>query len=249
LIAAAWRIFLVVARQDGAARERGFPGSDGATGFDGQNFMWETEGRSSSRLVYVSAVKFWQIGMSSSINPVAFAHQSPLRGALVALLVQGPSYGYELANRLERQLGPGWTIQRPSLYRMLHGLHEKGLISPISGEKTDSSRVVYRATEFAEPAVVAWMSNPVSLEHGQLQLQARMVVARQEDLPRLVIALGSYERALFARRAEVEEGLPARHSLRAAMMTMVRDASIQRIRGELQWVDKSRRRIHALMEA
>jgi DNA-binding PadR family transcriptional regulator len=174
--------------------------------------------------VYVSAVKFWQIGMSSSTNPVAFAHQSPLRGALVALLVQGPSYGYELANRLERQLGPGWTIQRPSLYRMLHGLHEKGLISPISGEKAASaSRVVYGATEFAEPAVVAWMSKPVSLEHGQLQLQARMVVARREDLPRLLVALGSYERALFARRAEVEEGLPARHSLRAAMMTMVRD--------------------------
>ena len=56
-----------------------------------------------------------------------------------------------------------------------------------------------------------------------------MVVARQEDLPRLCNALNGYERALFAKRAEIEEGLPAQHSLRAAMMYLVREASLQQI--------------------
>lgn len=186
---------------------------------------------------------------SSFTDRAASANQSPLKGALLALLVQGPSYGYELANRLERQLGPSWPILRPSLYRMLRALQSEGLISSESSDDANPARIVYRATDLAEPALVAWMDSPVPLEQGQLQLQARMVVARREDLPRLLVALNGYERTLFLKRAEIEAGLPVRHSLRAAMMKLVREASIQRISGDLLWVDGSRRMIRALIES
>jgi DNA-binding PadR family transcriptional regulator len=184
--------------------------------------------------------------MRASVDHRAVSrNQSPLKGALLGLLVQGPSYGYELANRLERQLGPSWTIIRPSLYRMLRGLQAEGLISsePSEQASSDSARIVYRATSSAEPAFVAWMDSPAPLEQARAQLQARMVVARPEDLPRLLVALNGHERELFAKRAEIEAGLPPRHSLRAAMMYLVRDASLQQIRGELMWVDMSRRMI------
>jgi DNA-binding PadR family transcriptional regulator len=174
-------------------------------------------------------------------------NQSPLKGAVLGLLVQGPSYGYELANRLERQLGPSWSILRPSLYRMLRGLRREGLIASQSPGETNSARIVYSATGLAEGALVAWMDSPLPLELAQLQLQARMVVARQEDLPRLLVALNRHERALFAKRTEIQAGLPARHSLRAAMMFLVREASIQQINGELLWVDLSRQTIRALL--
>jgi DNA-binding PadR family transcriptional regulator len=183
----------------------------------------------------------------SSIDRAVFANQSPLKGALLALLVQGPSYGYELANRLERQLGPSWPILRPSLYRMLRRLRAEGLTSSESSKGTSSARIVYSATDLAEPALVAWIDSPLSLEQGQLQLQARMVVARHEDLPRLLVALDGHERALFVKRAEIEAGLPARQSLRAAMMYLVREASIQQINGELLWVDLSRQTIRGLI--
>jgi len=175
------------------------------------------------------------------------SNQSPLKGAVLGLLVRGPSYGYELANRLERQLGPSWPILRPRLYRMLRGLQKEGLISSESPGETNSARIVYSATELAEPAFVAWMDRPLPLKQARLQLQARMVVARQEDLPRLLVALNGYERALFAKRAEIQEGLPARRSLRAAMMYLVREASLQQISGELIWVDVSRRMIRDLI--
>lgn len=184
--------------------------------------------------------------MGSSVDRAALANQSPLKGALLALLVQAPSYGYELANRLERQLGPSWPILRPSLYRMLRALRAEGLISYESSAGS-SARIVYRATERAEPAFVAWMERPLPFEDAQLQLQARMVVARREDLPRLLVALNRHERALFAKRAEIEAGVPARRSLRAAMMYLVREASIQNINGELLWVDLARRTIRALI--
>jgi DNA-binding PadR family transcriptional regulator len=184
---------------------------------------------------------------NSSVDRAAFANQSPLKGALLALLVQGPSYGYELANRLERQLGPSWPILRPSLYRMLRALRAEGLIASELSGRMDSARIVYRATDLAEPALVAWMDSSLPLEQAQLQLQARMVVARLEDLPRLLVALNSHERVLFAKRAEIRGGLPARQSLRAAMMYLVREASIRQINSELLWVDLSRQTIRALI--
>jgi DNA-binding PadR family transcriptional regulator len=175
-------------------------------------------------------------------------NQSPLKGAVLGLLVQGPSYGYELANRLERQLGPGWSIVRPSLYRMLRGLDSDGLVSCAQVfEDTSSARIMYEATDQAEAALVAWMDTPVSFDEAQLQLQARMVVARPEDLPRLLVALNQHERALFSKRNEVRQGRPTQHSLRASMMLLVREASMQRINADLLWLDMARQTIRTLL--
>ncbi len=176
------------------------------------------------------------------------ANQSPLRGALLALIVQGSSHGYALASRLQRQLGPSWLIHRTSLYRMLRGLHKEGLIVPESADENNPARIVYSPTDLAAPAVIAWMDSPLPLaEGGQLQLQGRMVVARQEDLPRLLVALNGYERELFSTRAKFEADMPMKRQLRSAMMFLVREAPIQRINGELLWVDLSRQTIRDLM--
>ncbi len=188
--------------------------------------------------------------MGAASNPAVSnaKNQSPLKGAALALLVQRPSYGYELANVLERQLGPSWSILRTSLYRMLKKLRSEGLISFDSQEK-NPARIMYSATILAEPALVTWMESPLRFDDARLQLQARMIVARLEDLPRLLVALNDHERALFARRAEIQAGLPPRTSLRAAMMFLVREAAIQQINGELLWVDMSRQTIRALIAA
>ena len=188
--------------------------------------------------------------MAATTGEHELSNQSPLKGAVLGLLVQGPSYGYELANRLERQLGPGWSIVRPSLYRMLRGLDREGLVSSSqASEDTSSARIMYEATDLAESALVAWMDSPLSFDEAQLQLQARMVVARPEDLPRLLVALNQHERALFSKRDQVLQGRPTQHSLRSSMMFLVREASMQRINGELLWLDLARQTIRTLLAA
>jgi DNA-binding PadR family transcriptional regulator len=198
--------------------------------------------------LYLLSGKFWQLEtMDSSSVHAMNANQSPLRGALLALIVQRSSHGYALASRLQRQLGQSWPIHRTSLYRMLRGMHEDALIVAESADESNPARIVYSPTDLAAPAVVAWMDSPLPLGEGQLQLQARMVVARQEDLPRLLVALNGYERELFAKRAKIEADVPTKRQLRSAMMFLVREAPIQRINGELLWVDLSRQTIRDLM--
>ena len=50
---------------------------------------------------------------------------SPLKGALLGLLLQHPGHGYDLALRLHRRLGPAWQIEAKGLYPMLAQL-ERG---------------------------------------------------------------------------------------------------------------------------
>lgn len=187
--------------------------------------------------------------MGLATDSLATSEQSPLRGALLALLLQGPSHGYQLANRLERQLGPGWQITRTTLYRTLEKLNGDGLL--LAEEPgTARSRIVYCVTGRAEGAVQSWMESPLSLDEGQLQLQARMIVARLEDLPRILVAVNGYERSLFSIHAALgTQGVSAdTKSLRSAMMKLVRQASRHRIEAELSWLVEVRDTIMALMQ-
>jgi DNA-binding PadR family transcriptional regulator len=171
---------------------------------------------------------------------------APLKGALLGLLVEAPSHGYELANRLERQLGR--PINRATVYRTLRSLEAEGLLyAEASAEKRSDNGIPFHATPLAEPAFVRWLEGSPPLQRAKAQLQARMVAARKEDLPRLLVLLDQYERALFAREAEVKAGLPPRQSLKAAMMYLVRDASIKEIRAELLWAGTSRQMILDLL--
>ena len=54
---------------------------------------------------------------------------SPLKGALLGLVLQRPGHGYDLAQRLDRRLGPAWQITAKDLYRMLEQLERAGLVS------------------------------------------------------------------------------------------------------------------------
>src|SRR6202035_1954871 len=45
-----------------------------------------------------------------------------LRGGLLALVLERPSHGYELANRLVDRLGETWLIVRKDIYRLLERL-------------------------------------------------------------------------------------------------------------------------------
>lgn len=180
-------------------------------------------------------------------QPTTKAHEwAPLKGALLGLLVESPSYGYELALRLERQLGE--PINRTSVYRTLRSLEEEGLLyAEPSTEKRSDSIVSFHVTPLAEPAFIQWLEDSPPLQRARAQLHAKMVAARMEDLPRLLVSLDHYERALFAREAEIKAGLPPRQSLRAAMMYLVRDASIKEIRAELLWAGTSRQMILDLL--
>lgn len=150
---------------------------------------------------------------------------SPLKGAILCLLVQQRGYVYDLSNQLERRLGPSWNIDRKSLYRMLTSLEEHELVSSDRSEGATSDRIMYDPTPAAEPVVAEWMGS-IASKLVLSEMQVKLVVARPQDLPRLLGAVDECERRLFATRKDIEVNLPPQRSLVGALMHLAREEEL-----------------------
>jgi DNA-binding PadR family transcriptional regulator len=170
---------------------------------------------------------------------------SPLKGALLGLVIQRPGHGYDLANRLNRRLGPAWQIEAKGLYPMLQQLERAGLVlsEAIDCKGPTGRRVVYYPTERAQGALTEWMVADAATEPLRVELQAKLAVARSEDVPRLLSALDCYERECHALLSASSEEFPRPRSWAALAMGLTRAAALTRLRAELDWVVLARRTI------
>lgn len=170
---------------------------------------------------------------------------SPLKGALLGLLLQRPGHGYDLANRLNRRLGPAWQIEAKGLYPMLQQLERAGLVSPqaIACNGPTGRRIVYHPTTRAAGALTEWMAASAAAEPLRAELQAKLAVARGEDVPRLLVALDGYAQERRALLSASTEEFPRPRSWAALAMTLTRAAALTRLRAELDWAVLARRAI------
>jgi DNA-binding PadR family transcriptional regulator len=176
---------------------------------------------------------------------------SPLKGALLGLLLQSPGYGYDLANRLNRRLGPAWQIEAKGLYPMLQQLERANLVSSrrVAAHGPTGQRLIYSPTERAEAALTEWMVAGSLAEPQRGELQAKLAVARTEDVPRLLVALDVYERHCQTLIGASSEEFPKAHSWMALAMHLTRAAVLTRLRAELEWIAFARREIAAFATA
>ncbi len=72
--------------------------------------------------------------------------------AVLGLLVQRRGYGYDLVQRFEEQIGPGWQLNAGAIYVALDKLEQDGLVRPIATE--DAMPATRRRTVRGAPRVV-----------------------------------------------------------------------------------------------
>jgi DNA-binding PadR family transcriptional regulator len=83
-----------------------------------------------------------------------------IRQGLLALLEQGPMYGYQLRTEFESRTGATWPLNVGQVYTTLNRLERDGLVEP-AGDDGDG-HAVYRITEAGRGEVATWFSTPVS---------------------------------------------------------------------------------------
>jgi DNA-binding PadR family transcriptional regulator len=102
-----------------------------------------------------------------------------LRGGLLALVLERPGHGYELANRLADRLGESWLIVRKDVYRLLEGLQDDGLL--LLREEREAGRrqlrLVYYPTELTARAVSEWMETLIPKEPMRVGIRAQVAGA------------------------------------------------------------------------
>jgi DNA-binding PadR family transcriptional regulator len=177
---------------------------------------------------------------------------TPLRGALLGLLLERPGHGGDLANRLAARLGVTWRVDTNDVYRLLDQLEKTGLAFSREEPKRSNSRrthLVYHATEETSPALTLWIETLLPREPVRLGLQAKVSVARQQDAPRLLVALGAYKQECVAlTRLVSSAGEGEARSWAALCGECTRDALHRQLQAEVDWAARTRRRIDEFLE-
>jgi DNA-binding PadR family transcriptional regulator len=176
---------------------------------------------------------------------------TPLRGALLGLLLERPGHGGDLANRLAARLGETWRVDTNDVYRLLEQLERTGLAESRDEPKRGNlnrTHLVYHPTERTSPALTQWMETLLPREPVRLGLQAKLSVARPEDGRRLLIALKAYERECLVLAHMVLPSDGEARSWAALCMDCTRDAVYGQLQTEVNWAARTRHRIVKFLE-
>jgi DNA-binding PadR family transcriptional regulator len=171
---------------------------------------------------------------------------TPLRGALLGLLLERPGHGGDLANRLAARLGETWRVDTNDVYRLLEQLENTGLATSRDEPKRGNHRrthLVYHPTEATPEALTLWMETLLPREPVRLGLQAKLSVARPQDAPRLLVALRAYERECLLLAQLVSPNDGQARSWAALCMECTREAVYGQLQTEVDWATNTRRRI------
>jgi len=86
----------------------------------------------------------------------------PIHHAVLSLLADGASYGYELKSRFENAVGPQWgNLNIGHLYQVLDRLERDRLVtSRIVPQQDRPDRVVYRLTRSGRAELDQWLETP-----------------------------------------------------------------------------------------
>ncbi|MFD0278477.1 PadR family transcriptional regulator [Kitasatospora sp. NPDC127111] len=82
-----------------------------------------------------------------------------IRHGLLALLDQGPRYGYQLRTEFEARTGATWPLNVGQVYTTLSRLERDGLVEP-AGEDEEGHQF-YAVTEAGRAELRAWFDSPV----------------------------------------------------------------------------------------
>jgi DNA-binding PadR family transcriptional regulator len=171
---------------------------------------------------------------------------SPLKGAILSLVIERPGHGYDLGSRLGARLGPAWAIDPKRLYRMLDQLESASLIAgsvEVDPDNPRQYRTVYAATELAPGALASWLETLAPREPMRAEIQAKVASARPEDAPRLLEALRQYERECLELLQGNTVAEIASQSWLGLVMSIVREGADAQLQAELEWARRARKRI------
>jgi DNA-binding PadR family transcriptional regulator len=136
----------------------------------------------------------------------AAAMRSPVGWALLGLVIERPSYGYELMQRFERTYGNVLELSSPSqIYVALDTLGRKGLIEELPPEGPAAAVVRqpkphYRATAAGLRGYQEWLIAQMRSERRRTRLFARQLAALEPGA-----ALATIERYEYACLQEARE--------------------------------------------
>ena len=156
-----------------------------------------------------------------------------MRQSLLAILDQGPCYGYQLRSEFGRRTGSTWPLNVGQIYNTLERLRRDGLVA--EGGVDDHGHVYWQITDAGSAAVTAWIDEPVTRSAGTRD-ELAVKIALAVTLPGVDV-----DRMLSFQRVASEAQLRTLRAERAdttyLARSLVLDALVLAAAAEVQWLD------------
>jgi DNA-binding PadR family transcriptional regulator len=172
----------------------------------------------------------------------------PIQHAVLALLAQGDSYGYELRTEFERAVGPQWgELNIGHLYQVLDRLVRDGLVTRREvAQPRLPDRVVYRLTRAGRTELASWLETPFVRQSGYrddffLKLLAASRLGRDE----LELVLSTQRAAYLSELASLAS-LRGEHAGEPLVELLI-DAAIGHTEANLATLERAEERIETLL--
>ncbi|MDZ8171097.1 PadR family transcriptional regulator [Microbacterium xanthum] len=164
-----------------------------------------------------------------------------VRRSLLAILDQGPCYGYQLRAEFDRRTGSTWPLNVGQIYNTLDRLERDGLVT--KGPPDEQGHVYWSITAAGSDDVAEWLSSPVErAPQTRDELAVKLAVAA--TLPGIEVAdvIRTQRRASLARveslRSSVDAAGPP-DGPETLARSLVLDAMLHAAQAEVDWLDRS----------
>lgn len=161
-----------------------------------------------------------------------------VRQSLLAILAQGPCYGYQLRHEFDRRTGSVWPLNVGQIYNTLERLERDGLVE--RGAADLHGHVYWEITDAGAFEVDRWLASPVARSRATRdELAIKLAVAA--TLPGAdATSVIATQRA--ASESHLEELTTARESReddspQGLAWSLVVDSMIFTAEAELRWLD------------
>ncbi len=135
--------------------------------------------------------------------------QASVNWAVLGLVIEKPSYGYEIGRRFIARFGGFIPASLSNIYTTLDRLVRMGLVEPTHAQATTASgrqhKLHYRATSEGARAYRAWLARKLRELDQRSELLLRLLSVCLRGVPALDEVLERYEAECVQERAQLQE--------------------------------------------
>jgi DNA-binding PadR family transcriptional regulator len=188
----------------------------------------------------------------------ALTLRSPLAWALLGLVIEHPSYGYELARRFQSVYGEWLTLSNTRhIYRLLETLSSHGLIEALESHATEQPdtrtpqlagsgqpKPHYRATAHGVCAYEEWLLTQLLEDRRRSGLFARQLAMLEPE--EAIAVIEEYERKSLTKATQAPASKQAADESAECVAERLADEGDRLALGaKLSWLEYARRELEA----
>ncbi len=184
-----------------------------------------------------------------------------VRQSLLAILDQGPCYGYQLRSEFDRRTGSTWPLNVGQIYNTLDRLERDGLVEKTELSDTDveiaveaaSGQIYYRITDAGSAEVAGWLGSPVersAATRDELAIKLAIAVTLPGvDIAHVIQVQRTATLRTLQELTKTKNASGDPESSEELAWLLVVDSMIFQAEAEVRWLDHSESRLKRASDA